>query len=331
MELGFKKKSISTKLQQPLLHSIFIQYLEKDMSIDAYIKSTNAITADCNGMKLNIQSNILGGFSPKEIKERNIRNCRAELDLRTAAKDGDVNGVRSALERADVNAKNNNGDTALIIASASYKESVEVVKLLLAKGADVNAKNNNGKTALINASDNKSVKVVQLLLAKGADENAKKNNGDTALIIATYNESVEVVQMLLEKGAHVNAKNNQGCTALIHACSKNILTIAEAKVNLDLVKLLLEKGSDVNITSDPFRNSNGETALMEASYEGNLEVVKLLLEKRTENRSGWIALMYAITKGHLEMAKLLMVKMLGRGGIFGLLLFVFFLFSRIFC
>jgi uncharacterized protein len=52
---------------------------------------------------------------------------------------------------------------------ASEKGHVDVVQALLAKGAEVNAKNNNGATALIWASIQGHVDVVQALLAKGAD------------------------------------------------------------------------------------------------------------------------------------------------------------------
>ena len=52
---------------------------------------------------------------------------------------------------ADVNAKNNNGETALIM-SSMYGANPEVVRILLENGADVNAKTNDGKTAFLWAS-----------------------------------------------------------------------------------------------------------------------------------------------------------------------------------
>lgn len=65
---------------------------------------------------------------------------------------------------------------------ASQEGYLGVVQALLAKGADVNAKNNDGRTALIFASLKGQLEIVQAFLAKGADVNAKVNYGPTDLM-----------------------------------------------------------------------------------------------------------------------------------------------------
>ena len=64
----------------------------------------------------------------------------------------------------DINAKNKDGETALMLASS--EGHLEIVKLLLLrKGADVNIKNNDGKTALDLA---KTKEIKDLLRKAGA-------------------------------------------------------------------------------------------------------------------------------------------------------------------
>ena len=48
----------------------------------------------------------------------------------------------------DVNAKNNNGRTALMLAAYYYKNPEAVIKALINAGADIFAKDNEGKTIL---------------------------------------------------------------------------------------------------------------------------------------------------------------------------------------
>src|SRR5208337_803068 len=150
-------------------------------------------------------------------------------DFFEAVKRGDLPAAESSIANgADVNAKDEDGRTALIIASGlvSRNGCKEVIQALLATGADVNAKTNDGLTALMAASVKGHKEIVQALLDKGADVNAKRNDGVTALMLSSVEGHKEIVQALLAKGifqylllakgkgADVNAKDNYGDTAL---------------------------------------------------------------------------------------------------------------------
>jgi ankyrin repeat protein len=84
------------------------------------------------------------------------------------------------------------------------------VEAAIKAGADVNAKNNDGATALMLAAlNNPNPEIISLLLNEGADVNAKdKDNygGHTVLMLAgAYNPNPEVVSLLLDEGEDVNA------------------------------------------------------------------------------------------------------------------------------
>jgi len=74
----------------------------------------------------------------------------------------------------------------------------KIVKILIDNGCDVNAKNNDGLTALMVAAENGHAKCVELLIDK-SDVNAKNNYGETALIFANEHKHAECVKLLNNK------------------------------------------------------------------------------------------------------------------------------------
>ena len=142
-----------------------------------------------------------------------------DSDLINAVLQADTATVSALLATgSDVNAKNRDGETVLILA-AKYGYT-DVVKALLAKGAEVNAKSREGQTALLLAANNGHADVVKTLLAKGAEVNAKDPYlyGRTALTLAVIQGHTDTVKVLLAEGADLNAKDRFGDTAL--TCSK---------------------------------------------------------------------------------------------------------------
>lgn len=109
--------------------------------------------------------------------------------------------------RADINAAQNRGKTALHLASEHNR--VDFVDLLLAHGAHVDATSDGRWTPLINAAERGHAAVVARLLAAGASVNAELSNHMTALHWASSNGHAEVARLLLARPEANLARKDQ--------------------------------------------------------------------------------------------------------------------------
>jgi ankyrin repeat protein len=101
-------------------------------------------------------------------------------------------------EIVDVNVRSKNDGRTALMQQSSLLGNVSTMSFLLDNGADVNLKDNSGDTALHYAVDVCDPDKVKFLLGKKIDVNAKNKNGETALDIAKKN-GFNVCITLLEK------------------------------------------------------------------------------------------------------------------------------------
>ena len=119
-------------------------------------------------------------------------------------------------EKVDVNTTDNDGHTAIIL--ASWNSHLKVVRALSKhEKLAVNAKANDGATALISASGKCNLEVIcELMTHKKLDLNAKNDDGATALTVASVKGHWIIVREFLKNDwVDVNAKSRAGRTAII--------------------------------------------------------------------------------------------------------------------
>jgi ankyrin repeat protein len=103
-----------------------------------------------------------GGETLKDPDETELMRAASQEDFKA------VQQLLSTAANANVNALDQTGQTALILACQNPKASPDVVKSLLTAGADVNLRGRNGYTALTWALARNNGEVIRLLRRAGA-------------------------------------------------------------------------------------------------------------------------------------------------------------------
>ncbi len=153
---------------------------------------TVGVTVVPGTAKIGVESAILAAESALHLA-RNRGGNRVSF---SPARPDTGSGVSTGMERLSPHEKNSRLDFQLIVAARNG--DIRKVSNLLKAGADVNARDKQGNTALIEAAFYKYPELVDLLLAGGSDPAAKNNVGDTALTEAVRAGHKEVAGKLLE-------------------------------------------------------------------------------------------------------------------------------------
>ncbi|KAH0536662.1 hypothetical protein FGG08_006488 [Glutinoglossum americanum] len=225
----------------------------------------------------------------------NARDDNGWTALDKAAESGHETVVRLLLKPRLLGVFNNTWSNALLRAAKNGHQAV--VKVLLDRGVMKRIRGTVSWKALHKAAKNGHEAVVKMLLnVIGASGQVWDTNGWKALHKAAVNGHETVVRVLLEKVVDINAKNGDGRTALHWAGESGHEAV---------VRLLLENGADVD-SKDRF----GWTALRWASGGGHEAVVRLLLENGADvdskDRFEWTALRWASEGGHEAVVRLLL-------------------------
>jgi uncharacterized protein len=226
----------------------------------------------------------------------------------------------------DVNATAPDGTTALHW--AARMASLDLVQLFLRAGARPDATTRYGITPIHLAAQAGDAAVLEALLDAGVSVETATPGGETVLMTAARTGRVDAVARLVGRGAEVNARERvRGQTALMWAVIEDHAAV---------VRLLLAHGADIDAASDisipdgtsgepearsgnigahgpgMYRSravpspSGAMTPLLYAAREGNLDMVRLLLDAGADidrpSANGTTPLVVATTNNHIDVA-----------------------------
>jgi N-acyl-D-amino-acid deacylase len=307
-----------------LLRLIFVACLVAAASAQTIDADREALFAAIrHGAVGDVERLIARGASP------NTKDSQGTPALMAAALFGDGEMVGLLLKRgANPNLADESGATALMW---SVPDRIKVQHLLDA-GATVDARSESGRTALlVAASLPGTVDLLRLLLARGADLRAQDRAGATALALAVRSADVDVVRFLVERGlapstlspgAHRAGLARNYRPTIDYLISKGLgplpdeLFTSATWQSPELLARAIDSGADINASNGA---QYGRTALLTAvaSEAAGPETLKLLLDRganpNTAMTEGETPLDWAIYKG--DRAKIQLLE--GRGAMRG--------------
>ncbi|MHA7841546.1 MAG: ankyrin repeat domain-containing protein, partial [Gammaproteobacteria bacterium] len=263
-----------------------------------------------------------------------LSNNNSPLTLEEAIDRGDIERVKQLLETDNTLLEKPNKQQLTPFLYAAKKGQLEVLQLLKERGVDINAKDEDGDTALHLASwlSGDVLTVSWLLGLEGCDIESRGRYDRTAFLLAAQGGYLEVLKMLKEKGVDIYTVDAQGNNAL-HLASAllgDVLTVswlldlegydiesrgyygrtafllAAQKGQLGVLKLLWARSANINAEDE-----HGNTALHLASaFSGDVLTVSWLLglegcDIERRGQYGQTAFLRAAKKGQLEVLKFL--------------------------
>jgi ankyrin repeat protein len=178
--------------------------------------------------------------------------------------------------------------------------NVSIMTMLLDAGADIELQNKKNHTILNVAVNEKNPDIVKLLVDRKANIHHRGYGGWNAISLAADDPAnAKVLRILAEGGANLRD---------VHVETGNTPLHFAAAYYAELTRILLEFRKGIDLDKP---NNNGETALIYACDEDNVDCMKLLIRAgadiNAEERLGWRALSIAVRRSlPLEIIDLLL-------------------------
>jgi ankyrin repeat protein len=266
-----------------------------------------AFSNDCKALRLYLKKGYDGTARSRELPRSTLLHQVALLECTDCDK---CSMARTLLKQGvQVDARDDLGFTALMRCKTKAMAAV-----LLDHGADLQAHNevNDGITCLMYAVQANNLQLVQLLAHRGAALDAQCLGHRSALFFSCTLGYGAVLSALLAAGANPNGGVQLDAVAFdgtpLHAAIERNALWLPTSTRLPMVKQLLEHGATVDA-----RNFSGQTPLMLAASDGDVQLTEVLLAAGASvstvcSEWGQTALHYAAASGDAKTLKLLLEK-----------------------
>lgn len=229
----------------------------------------------------------------------NTLSGKTALLIATAA--GNMAAATALLEiGADVNARDNYGSTALILAIGKRRH-MPMVAILLKHEANLEIRNEDRLTPFMLSLEQLDVELMNKLHAAGANINARYPDGSSPVLWSIRKKSL-MLDMLLRLNPDVTLADSAGITPLRAAIDDGSLMCAQ-----ELLKVLRRTSANPDEACRQYVNAadnNGITPLMIASGLNRDDIMRWLVEAGADvakkNNAGHDAITFAIRAGALQ-------------------------------
>lgn len=243
------------------------------------------------------------------INNVNIKFDEGQTPLMEAAENCFIDIVELLIKNgANVDATNDNGETALLKTIHQYNNSIarDIIDLLIKNSDNLDIMSNDGDTPLTSCACHNDTVTIKLLIVNGASiDLGDSEDGETALMCAARFNNKDSVTLLIDEGANIDLKDKSGKSALIKAVEYESYDSLEVLVdnNAQLFNNNFKTALYVAIEKDDFismvllkkellneQDENGNTLLLKSCKYKEDSVIEFLVKKgadyHIENNAG---------------------------------------------
>ncbi|KAK1785501.1 hypothetical protein P4O66_018863 [Electrophorus voltai] len=264
------------------------------------------------------QVQLGGGKVPGPVSR--VQALETPLHIAARVKEGEKVAEMLLKSGADVNAEQENGETAMHV--TARHGGLQMMRALIEEGADLTWRSKAGENPLHAAVRHCHAHMVEAILNCLTNERSREEaelcaqqenqNGETALHLAAElrkdmlhrdEEDVLIIRTLMEYNADITAATRQAGETPLHYCARvgNDAVLREmlASVTSSRLQMAINKHA-----------KNGRSPLLLAAKRGHTAVVRVLLENSARvdvfDEEGKAALHLAAEQGHDDVADVLL-------------------------